>query len=36
MDNESVLRDPNGLDPGVKDIFDGWHVATFGNSINLI
>jgi len=36
MDNESVLRDPDGLDPGVKDIFDCWHVATFGNSINLI
>jgi len=36
IDNESVLRNPNGLYPCVKNIIDGRHVAVFGNPINLI
>ena len=36
VDNESVLRDPNGLDPSVKNIIDGRYIATLGNPINLI
>ena len=36
MDNESVLRDADGLDPSVKNIIDCWHIATLGNPIDLI
>ena len=36
LDNEGVFGDPNGLDPGVKNIIDGRHIATFGNPTNLI
>jgi len=36
MHHKSVLRDANGLDPGVKDIIDSWHIATFGDPIDLI
>lgn len=36
LHDESVLCDPDGLNPSVKNIIDTWHIATFGNPIDLI
>lgn len=34
--NKRVLRNANCLDPGVKNVVDGWHVTAFGDLVDLI
>jgi hypothetical protein len=36
LNDESVLRNANGLDPRVKDIINGWYISLFSNPCDLI